>query len=67
MNDFNLEADYVGQSDPRYEEAKIVNYCECCGNPIYEGDTIYKIPYADDKASMCFCKYCIESFEEKAE
>ena len=64
MNDFNLEADYVGQSDPDYTEPKIVNYCECCGNPIYKGDSIYKIPCIN---SCVYCKYCIESFDEVAE
>ena len=59
-NDMNLENGMIVNDSCREPEMDPVYYCDLCGEPIYEGDTIYKI------LGNKVCEGCIEDSKEFA-
>lgn len=58
-NDMNLENGMLLGGDREVDEDPVY-YCDMCGEPIYEGDTIYKI------FGNKVCECCIEECKGRA-
>lgn len=46
---------------------RVVATCECCGDPIHEGETYYDFSYVPSINLCKVCKGCVEYAREEAE
>lgn len=52
---------YTSYRDPQAEEARIVTFCEACGDPICEGYDYYQI------GNHAMCESCVDECRTTAE
>ena len=63
MQDPDGEENILGEVSEINQSKEIIGYCDCCGEPIYEGSEQYKTP---DGHIAC-CEGCLNELAEYAE